>query len=181
MNTGGAAGVCDLDSDGLHEIVIPVLSGDPASLVFRVLEGNGQPAAGDGAEALAPTGGGWRTVSWPAVGGRPDSGELHVGLFGLGGDGQLGADAVWELGKARLDMAGQATSQTVPGLRVHATSAQGELNLTSLLISPPLAWEPPRWLGYRPGFARPHLVVRGAVRPHVVPRFVHGLVCRHRR
>ncbi|MBK9473146.1 MAG: S8 family serine peptidase [bacterium] len=132
--------LCDLDSDGLHEIVIPVLSGDPASLVFRVLEGNGQPAAGDGAVALAPTGGGWRTVSWPAVGGRPDSGELHVGLFGLADNGQLGADAVWELGKARLDMAGQASSQVVPGLRVHATSAQGELNLTSLLISPPLAW-----------------------------------------
>jgi len=109
-------------------------------VVFRVLDGAGDPAPGDGAIAAAPTGGRWQGVSLAAVAGRPGSGELHVGLVGLVDNGQVGDQAVWELGEARLGMDGAAASRTVPGLRVRATSDQGELNLTSLVLAPPVAW-----------------------------------------
>lgn len=130
----------DLDRDGRHEIVVPVLQGSPAAVVFRVLEGDGQPGPGDGVSVAGPTGGGWTGVSWPAVGGRPDSGELHVGLFGLLANGQAGASAVWELGEARLGMDGQGLARVVPGLNVRGTTGQGELVRDALRLAPPLAW-----------------------------------------
>jgi hypothetical protein len=130
----------DLDLDGLHEVVVPVLQGLPASVVFRVLAGNGQPGPGDGAAVSGPTGGGWQGVSWPAVGGRPGTGELHIGLFGLLGNGQTGAAAVWNLGEARLGLDGQGFSRVVPGLHVRGTTGQGELVRDALRLAPPLAW-----------------------------------------
>ncbi|MBM4130713.1 hypothetical protein FJ250_06755, partial [bacterium] len=130
----------DLDRDGRHEVVVPVLQGSPAAVVFRVLDGDGQPGPGDGALVPGPTGGGWKAVSWPAVGGRPDSGELHVGLFGLLENGQTGAAAVWNLGEARLGLDGLGVARVVPGLHVRATAGQGELVRDALRLAPPLAW-----------------------------------------
>lgn len=130
----------DLDRDGAHEVIVPVLSGVPSAVVFRVFAGDGTPGFADGAAVPAPNGGGWRDVSWPAVAGRPDSGELHVGLLGLVDNGQAGADAAWELGEARLDLTGQGSGRVVPGLRLRASNDLGELNLTAAHLAPPLAW-----------------------------------------
>lgn len=130
----------DLDRDGRHEIVVPVLQGSPASVVFRVLDGDGQPGPGDGVTVAGPTGGGWQGLSWPAVGGRPDSGELHVGLFGLLDNGQAGAAAAWNLGEARLGYDGASVARVVPGLHVRGTTGQGELVRDVLRLAPPLAW-----------------------------------------
>lgn len=132
--------LCDLDGDGRHEVVVPVLNGNPGALSFRVLDGGGEPAVGDRSVAPAPTGGGWRGVSWPVVAGRRGSGELHVGLAGLLTNGRTGAAAAWDLAEADLAVEGTATARTIPGLHVQATSDQGELNLTSMLLAPPLAW-----------------------------------------
>ena len=132
--------LCDFDGDGRHEVVVPVLTGNPGSLSFRVLDGGGEPAVGDRSEAPAPTGGSWRAVSWPVVAGRRDSGELHVGLAGLLTNGRTGAAAAWDLAEAGLAVGGAATASTLPGLHVQATSDQGELNLTTMLLAPPLAW-----------------------------------------
>jgi hypothetical protein len=132
--------LCDIDGDGDHEVIVPVFAGDTASLRFRVLDGAGESAAGDGATAPAPTGGSWLGLSLPAVAGRPDTGGLHVGLVGLVTNGQVGEQAAWSLGEARLNLDRSATSRAVPGLQVRATSDQSELNLTRLLLAPPLAW-----------------------------------------
>ncbi len=132
--------LCDLDRDGSHEVVIPVLVGQPATLVFRVLDGNGAPGLGDGATAPAPTGGGWLAVSAAAVCGRPDTGELRVAVTGLATNSQGGQGAAWTLAEAWLGLDGLAGSRVVPGLEVRATSDLGELSLTALLFGPPLAW-----------------------------------------
>lgn len=130
----------DLDRDGLHEVVVPTLQHNPAVVVFRVLDGDGRPGPGDITQVPGPTGGAWQAVSWPAVGGRPDSGELHVGLFGLLENGQTGAAAVWNLGEARLGLDGLGVSRVVPGLHVRGTTGQGELVRDALRLAPPLAW-----------------------------------------
>lgn len=130
----------DLDRDGLHEVVVPVLQGSPAAVAFRVLDGNGLPGAGNGVVVPGPTGGAWQGISWPAVGGRPDSGELHVGLFGLLDNGQPGAAAAWNLGEARLGLDGAGFARVVPGLHVRGTTGQGELVRDVLHLAPPLAW-----------------------------------------
>jgi hypothetical protein len=132
--------LCDLDDDGRHEVIVPLLGGDPAPLVFRVLEPDGTAAVGDGAVAPAPSGGLWRGVSWPVVAGRPDTGELQVALGGLVTNDQVGAAAAWDLAEARLQPGGSVTSRALPGLHVHATSDQGVLNLDGLVLAPPVAW-----------------------------------------
>ncbi|MBK8166361.1 MAG: S8 family serine peptidase [bacterium] len=130
----------DLDLDGWHEVVVPMLQGSPAAVVFRVLDGDGLPGPGDGATVSGPTGGGWQGVSWPAVAGRPGTGELHVGLFGLVSNGQAGAAAAWNLGEARLGLDGVGSARAVPGLHVRGTTSQGELVRDALRLAPPLAW-----------------------------------------
>lgn len=132
--------LCDLDRDGSHEVVIPVLNGPGGALVFRVLDGDGAPGPGDGAAAPSPAGGGWLAVSSAAACGRPDTGELRVSLTGLATNGQSGQAAAWQLAEAWVGLGGDVGSRALPGLQVHATSDLGEISLTSRLFGPTLAW-----------------------------------------
>ncbi len=60
--------LADRDGDGRHEIVLVHPAGlEQREVVFRILRGNGVAAAGDGAEAQAPDGGRWLSLSDPAV------------------------------------------------------------------------------------------------------------------
>jgi hypothetical protein len=132
--------LCDLDRDGNHEVVIPVLSGPGGALVFRVLDGDGTPGPGDGTAAPSPAGGGWLAVSSAAACGRPDTGELRVSVTGLATNGQTGQAAAWELAEAWVGLGGDVGTRALPGLQVHATSDLGEISLTSRLFGPTLAW-----------------------------------------
>lgn len=132
--------LCDLDRDGTHEVVIPVLDGPAGSLVFRVLDGDGGPGPGDGTPAPSPAGGGWLAVASAAACGRPDTGELRVSVTGLATNGLTGQATAWALAEAWVGLDGAVGSRALPGLQVHATSDLGEISLTSRLFGPTLAW-----------------------------------------
>ena len=70
--------LCDLDRDGLHEIVLPVRDQVTGQLTMRILTGQGTPGTGDGTLIPSPEGGGWLSLS-PALvaGGRSRANRFH--------------------------------------------------------------------------------------------------------
>ena len=130
----------DLDSDGDHEIAIPVWNPDAGSLHVRVLEGDGSPHATDGTVLPAPTGGVWWSTTPAVVSGRSVGGELGLSVLGLV-EVPLGIDrSRWLLAAATLRLAGVQV-ETHPVLDVTATTSQGQLLAQQVLLAPPLAWD----------------------------------------
>jgi hypothetical protein len=132
--------MCDLNGDGFHEIVQPVLDGVTGQLTMRVLDAQGQPGPGDAAVVPSPAGGGWRKISPAAVAGGFGATDLRVAITGLADNGQFGDRAEWVLGQGTLTASGIYGSSTLPGFRVKATTSQGILTVDHLLLSAPLTW-----------------------------------------
>jgi len=131
--------LCDLDDDGLHEVVLPVHDTGTNELSFRILENDGQPGSGDGT-VLAPAGGGqWLGISSPVVVGRYGTGDLQINLAGLTGNGLAGDQSAWNLQLGAFGPEG-AAAQVVPGFRVESTTSQGVLTLDNLHLPAPIAW-----------------------------------------
>jgi hypothetical protein len=140
VNLAIAPVMCDLDLDGIHEIVLPVLEAVTGRLSMRVLDSQGQSGPGDGAVISAPEGGGWLALSPAVVSGGYGSGDLKVTLCGLADNGLFGDQAEWVLGLGSLTAEGTGQATTVPGFRVSATTSQGILTLDNILLPAPLAW-----------------------------------------
>jgi hypothetical protein len=133
--------LCDLDEDGLHEVIIPDLDTGTGNLRFHVLAGNGQPGPGHGSLVPAPAGGRWLKISEALVAGRYGVGDLRVSVSGLMNNGLTGAEAGLSFGLASLQATGQVQAQLLPGLNIHATTSQGVLTLQTALLPNPLAWD----------------------------------------
>jgi len=140
LNLGIAPVMCDLDLDGIHEIVLPVLEAATGRLTMRVLDAQGQPGPGDGVVVSSPAGGQWLALSPAVVSGGYGSGDLKVTLCGLADNGLFGDQAEWVLGLGALTAEGTAQVSTVSGFRVGATTSQGILTLDNILLAAPLAW-----------------------------------------
>jgi prepilin-type processing-associated H-X9-DG protein len=140
LNLGIAPVMCDLDLDGIHEIVLPVLEAATGRLTMRVLDAQGQPGPGDGVVVSSPAGGKWLALSPAVVSGGYGSGDLKVTLCGLADNGLFGDQAEWVLGLGSLTTEGAAQVSTVSGFRVGATTSQGILTLDNILLAAPLAW-----------------------------------------
>jgi len=133
--------LCDLDSDGLHEIVLPVRDTVSGQLIMRVFDGSGAPLPFDGAVVPAPAGGHWLQISEAVVSGAYGTGGLNIAVAGLTDNGLSGDDVVWSLALGR-QMAGGSTAVTdLAGFTLRATADEGELRLTNLLLPTPLAWD----------------------------------------
>jgi hypothetical protein len=138
----GAPVLVDFDGDGLHEVVMPYqpqLQG--SELVFRVLHGDGQPALGDGALAVAPNLGRWLTISDPAVAGPQLGGGLRVVLSGLVAQPTAGQTQAWSLAWIALHADGLVEVQASTGLRVPVLTPSGQLQLLWKCLAPPLCWD----------------------------------------
>ena len=133
--------LCDLDEDGLHEIILPDLDQATGILRFFVLTGSGEAGPGNGSVVPAPSGGNWLMISSPVVAGRYGTGDLRVSVSGLVDNGLAGSSARWSLGLGCLQVPGIPVSETLPGLEVRATTSQGVLNLQNALLPTPLAWD----------------------------------------
>ena len=132
--------LCDLDDDGFHEIILPTLDSVTGRLSMRVLNAAGQPASGDDVMVPAPEGGSWLALSPAVVAGGYQTGDLRVVLTGLADNGQFGDQDEWVLGSGSLTAGGVTGSATLPGFRVKASTSQGILTLTHILLPTPLAW-----------------------------------------
>jgi len=132
--------LCDMDDDGLHEIVLPALDTLAGRLTMRVLNANGQPGPGDGTVIPTPEGGSWLAVSPALVAGGYGTGDLRVTFTGLADNGQFGDQAGWVLGQGSLTYGGMAAVVIRPGFRVAASTSQGFLTLDRILLPAPLAW-----------------------------------------
>jgi hypothetical protein len=132
--------LCDLDDDGIHEIVLPALDALTGRLTMRVLDAQGQPGSGDGAVVPGPEGGGWMALSPAVVAGGYWAGDLRVTLTGMADNGLIGDQAGWVLGQGSLTASGTATVSKLPGFRVKAFTTQGVLTLDNILLPAPLAW-----------------------------------------
>jgi len=133
--------LCDLDEDGDHEIILPVLESITGRLTMRVLDAQGQPGSGDGVVVPAPEGGSWLALSPAVVAGGYGTGDLRVTLTGLADNGQLGDRAEWVLGKGSLTISGEFSVSTYSGFRVKASTSQGILTLDHILLPAPVAWD----------------------------------------
>ena len=144
--------LCDLDEDGLHEIIIPDL--DPAGGTIRVhvLRGDGQPGPGDGEQVAPPGGGRWFAVSDAAVVGRYGTGDLRVSFLGLVDNGLEGARNRWRAATCALTTQGSVWSELLAGLEVRATTAQGVLDLQHARLATPTAWDFLGGTGTEPAF-----------------------------
>ena len=132
--------MCDLNGDGFHEIVQPVLDVVSGQLTMRVLDSQGLPGVADGAVVPSPTGGRWLRISPAAIAGRYGSSDLSVAITGLADNGQFGDQAEWVLGQGTLIAEGVTGSSTLPGFGVKAISSQGILTVDNLLLPSPLTW-----------------------------------------
>jgi len=132
--------LCDLDGDGIHEIVLPVLDELTGGLTMRVLDAQGQPGSGDGAVISAPEGGSWLALSPAVAAGGYGTGDLRITLTGLADNGQMGDQAEWVLGQGSLTAGGAIAVSTLPGFRVKSSTSQGVLTLDNILLPAPLAW-----------------------------------------
>jgi len=138
---GVAPVLCDLNDDGIHEIVLPALDALTGRLTMRVLDAQGLPGFGDGVVIPAPEGGGWLELSPAVVAGGYGTGDLRVTLTGLADNGLFGDQASWVLGQGSLDASGAAVVARRPGFRVRASTSQGILTLDNILLPAPLAWD----------------------------------------
>ncbi len=132
--------LCDLDGDGIHEIVLPTLDALTGRVTMRVLDAQGQPGLGDGAVVPAPEGGGWLAISPAVVAGGYATGDLRVAFTGLADNGRFGDQAGWVLGQGSLTASGTAAVSALSGFRVKASTSQGILTLNHILLPAPLAW-----------------------------------------
>jgi hypothetical protein len=130
--------LCDMDGDGWHEIVQPVLDTVSGLLTMRVLDGQGQPGAADGAVVPSPLGGGWLRISEAAVAGSSSTTDMMIAVTGLADNGQFGDQTRWGLGQGNLTAGGIVGSATLPGFRVRATTGQGVMTVDNLLLPSPL-------------------------------------------
>jgi hypothetical protein len=133
--------LCDLDRDGLHEVIVSSLDPATGRVVFHVRRGNGEPGPGDQMSVDSPIGGPWVQTSAPMVAGFYGGGDLRVSVMGLGGNGVTGVGAGWTLGRASLLADGQAQVVDVPGFEVRATTSQGVLTLQQAILPTPLAFD----------------------------------------
>ncbi len=131
---------CDLDDDGFHEVAIPCRQGGTGPLTMRILQGNGQPATGDGALLPNPGGGDWLTTSAPSVIGRYGAGDLRVVVAGLADNGLGGENTRWNLSLGEYLAPGEVRSTGLPGFSVRAATGVGVLTLDRGLIATPLGW-----------------------------------------
>jgi len=136
--------LCDLDRDGLHEIVVPVRDENSGRLTMRVFDGAGNPLAADGQIVPAPQGGSWLAISQAAVSGWYGAGDVSVTVAGLADNGLAGDRAAWCLGVGRLQITGTTDAVAIPGFSVRGSTAEGVLQLDKLLLPSPLAWN---WTG----------------------------------
>lgn len=133
--------LCDVDEDGLHDIVLADLDRSTGVLRFHVLKGDGTPAAGHGTEVPAPAGGKWLKISAAAVAGSYGTGDLRISVSGLMDNGQSGSRARWNLGVASLLAAGQPRAEVLAGFTVAGTTSQGVLTLQGALLPSPVAFD----------------------------------------
>jgi len=132
--------LCDLNDDGLHDIILPVRDDVSGQLVMRVFDGAGVALPGDGLVIPAPRGGGWLNISEAAVVGRYGNDQLKVSVVGLADNGLTGDEAEWSLGVGSLSMMGETSVVDWRGMHIAATTNQGELNLKDILLPTPLSW-----------------------------------------
>ncbi len=132
--------LCDLDGDGLHEIVLPVRDNLSGQLTMRVFDGAGNSLPADGTVVPAPRGGRWLSLSEASVSGWSGAGTLAVSVVGLADNGLAGDATVWSLGLGRLLATGGAESVDLAGFSIGASTAEGQLQLDNLLLPAPLAW-----------------------------------------
>jgi hypothetical protein len=132
--------LCDLDDDGLHEIVLPVLDPATGQLTIRVLAADGQPGPGDNEVIPSPGGGGWLAHSGAIVAGGYASDDLRIAVSGIGRNGLAGDQAGWLLGHGFYHAGGGASSLVLPGLDIRATTSQGSLIVDRIQLPNPVAW-----------------------------------------
>jgi hypothetical protein len=138
---GVAPVMCDLNDDGIHEIVLPSLDALTGRLTMLVLDAQGQPGIGNGVVVPTPEGGGWLALSPAVVAGGYGTGDLRVTLTGLADNGQFGDQASWVLGQGSLNASGASVVARRPGFRVQASTSQGILTLDHILLPAPVAWD----------------------------------------
>jgi len=131
----------DLDGDGLHEVVLPILDSNTGQLSMQVLNGSGQPGPGNGTGIPSPGGGRWLGISSPVVAGGYWTDDLRVAVAGLSDNGLAGDQARWHFGFGSLMPEGIGTSISLPGFGVRATTDEGDLKLDQLLLPTPLTWD----------------------------------------
>lgn len=133
--------LCDVDEDGLHDVILADLDRPSGMLRFFVLKGDGSPGPGNAVVVPAPAGGKWLRISEPAVAGRYGTGDLRVSVSGLMDNGLSGSRARWHLGLGSVLATGQPWSEILAGFTVAATTSQGVLTLQSALLPSPLAYD----------------------------------------
>ncbi|MFN2371138.1 MAG: T9SS type A sorting domain-containing protein, partial [Candidatus Krumholzibacteriia bacterium] len=136
----GAPLLVDTDGDGDREIVLVARDPGTGLALLRVLDAAGDAAVGDGTALATPDGGPWLALGPAVVTGSYGAGDLAVTVMGLAGNGQAGAAARWTLARGVLRTDGTAWAETLPGLQVQATTAEGQLVLDSRLLPAPVAW-----------------------------------------
>jgi len=133
--------LCDLDGNGLHEIIVMVLDQGTGVLTARVLNGDGSAGPGDGTVIAAVGGGAWLEISAPTVAGRYGTGDLRVSIMGLTDNGLSGDAARWSFGLGSLLATGTPRTETWSGLSLRATTTQGVLLLDKAILAPPVTWD----------------------------------------
>ncbi len=132
--------LCDLDDDGAHEVVQAVHDAGTGQVVLRILRGDGSAFTADGAVVPSPLGGSWVDIGTPVVAGRYGDGDLHVAVSGVASNGLGGASARWSLGLGKAFFDGGVASEILPGFQIGATTSEGVLELDTVLLPAPLAW-----------------------------------------
>lgn len=132
--------LCDMDGDGFHEVIQPVLDQATGTLSTIVLRGNGQPGPGNGAVIQPAGGGNWVAASFPVVAGGFVEGDLRVTLAGLHDNGEVGEDAVWSMGLGQLLTDGNSSYRRLPGFALRGTASAGVLTLDQGFLCPPMCW-----------------------------------------
>ena len=139
--------LCDLDDDGLHDIILPDLDEPSGLLLMHVLAGDGSFGPGHGTSIPAPSGGGWLRISDPVVAGRYGTGDLRVSVTGLVDNGLTGTEARWSLGLAFLLADGYAPGPALAraGYRRHDKPGCADLAEASSCPTPwpGISWEAP--------------------------------------
>jgi hypothetical protein len=130
----------DFDHDGLHEIVVPILPETPGpELVFRILHGDGQPAAGDGTAIAAPGGANWLAISEAAVG--ADDTGWRVWLYGLCSRDTPADSMTWSLAAVSLATDGLGTVSPLRGFSTQVLTPPGRLLMRWQRMPTPLVWD----------------------------------------
>ena len=131
--------LCDVDNDGRHDILQPVLNAGGA-LVMRILGGDGLPLPADGAVMAPRDGGSWLQISPPAVVGRYGTGDLRVVLTALQDNGQTGQDVAWSLSRLSSYADGTTAVTAIPGFGFSPLAPESILSLESAILPAPVAW-----------------------------------------